>query len=92
MRSVPTSEANAVGIPKLDAVLYGTGYGPAAVTMADGEVLNGHYLLAVAALSMTFDKRSHRKQVAWPVCREVLPRITPYTVREKGHSNRDRCS
>jgi hypothetical protein len=40
---VPLNDAaNAAGIPKLDAVLYGTGYGPATVTMPDGEVLNGH--------------------------------------------------
>jgi hypothetical protein len=40
---VPLNDAaNAAGIPKLDVALYGTGYGPATVTMPDGEVLNGH--------------------------------------------------
>jgi hypothetical protein len=45
---VPMNDAaNAVGIPKLDMVLYGTGSGPATFLMPDGEVLNGHYLLMV---------------------------------------------
>jgi len=39
--------ATAAGIPKLDLTLYGTGYGPAIMTMPDGEVLQGHYRLAV---------------------------------------------
>jgi hypothetical protein len=39
---VPLNDAaNAAGIPKLDVALYGTGYGPATVTMPDGEALNG---------------------------------------------------
>ena len=41
------AEASALGIPKIDATLYGTGYGPVTVTMPSGEVLNGHYRLAV---------------------------------------------
>ena len=45
---VPLNDAaSATGIPKLDVALYGTGYGPAVVTMPDGEVLSGHYRLAV---------------------------------------------
>ena len=43
---VPLNDAaNALGIPRLDATLYGTGYGPVTVTMPNGEVLNGHYRL-----------------------------------------------
>ncbi len=45
---VPLNDtASALGIPKVDATLYGTGYGPVTVTMPDGEVLSGHYRLAV---------------------------------------------
>ncbi len=45
---VPLNDAaTATGVPKLSAVLYGTGYGPVTVTMPDGEVLSGHYRLAV---------------------------------------------
>ena len=45
---VPLNEAaSSAGIPKLDVSLYGMGYGPATVRMPDGEVLNGHYRLAV---------------------------------------------
>jgi hypothetical protein len=45
---VPLNDAaNAAGIPKLDVALYGTGHGPATVTIPDGEVLNGHYRLAI---------------------------------------------
>jgi hypothetical protein len=40
-------QAEQLGIPKLAATLYGTGYGPISVTMPDGEVLSGHYRLAV---------------------------------------------
>ncbi len=39
--------ASAAGVPVLAATLYGTGYGPAVVTMPDGEVLNGHYRLII---------------------------------------------
>lgn len=31
----------------MDMTLYGTGYGPAAVTTPSGEVLNGYYRLAI---------------------------------------------
>ena len=41
-------EARVTGIPKMDVTLYGTGYGPATATMPSGEVLNGHYRLALA--------------------------------------------
>ena len=45
---VPLNDtATATGIPKMDATLYGTGYGPVTVTMPSGEILNGHYRLAV---------------------------------------------
>ena len=45
---VPLNDvATTAGIPKMDVTLYGTGYGPATVTMPNGEVLNGHYRLAV---------------------------------------------
>src|ERR1700681_824204 len=51
---VPAHEAaNAAGIPKISLVLYGTGYGPATVTMPDGDVLNGHYRLAVGGAVAT---------------------------------------
>ena len=43
----------ATGIPKLNVALYGTGYGPATVTMPDGEVLNGHYHLAMGGAVAT---------------------------------------
>lgn len=39
--------AVATGTPRVDLTLYGTGYGPATMTMPDGEVLQGHYRLAV---------------------------------------------
>lgn len=36
---VPINDAAvAAGIPKLETMLYGTGYGPVTVTMGDGEV------------------------------------------------------
>ena len=41
------AEATAIGIPKMDVTLYGTGYGPASATLPSGEVLTGHYRLAV---------------------------------------------
>jgi hypothetical protein len=45
---VPLNDAaTAAGNPKMDMTLYGTGYGPATVTMPSGEILNGHYRLAV---------------------------------------------
>lgn len=45
---VPLNDAAAAaGNPKMDMTLYGTGHGPATVTMPSGEILNGHYRLAV---------------------------------------------
>ena len=47
------------GIPALAATLYGTGYGPATVTMPDGEILNGHYRLIIGgAISNGFASAS----------------------------------
>ena len=40
-------QATALGVPKMDLTLYGTGYGPVTMTMPDGEVLRGHYFLAL---------------------------------------------
>ena len=49
---VPLNEAaNAVGIPKLNTTLTGTGYGPVTVTMPDGEVLSGHWRSAAGGAS-----------------------------------------
>ena len=49
---VPLNDAaNAAGVPKLNATLYGTGFGPTTVTMPDGEVLSGHYRLAIGGVS-----------------------------------------
>ena len=45
--------ATAVGIPRLEVALYGTGYGPATVKMPGGEVLNGHYRLAIGGAVAT---------------------------------------
>ncbi len=39
--------ARTIGVPKVDMELYGTGYGPVTVTMPDGEILTGHYQLAI---------------------------------------------
>jgi hypothetical protein len=51
---VPLNDAaTAVGIPKIDVALYGTGYGPATVTMPDGEILNGHYHLGIGGAVAT---------------------------------------
>jgi len=51
---MPLNEAaNAVGIPKFDMVLYGTGHGPVTVTMPNGEVLTGHYLLMIGGAVAT---------------------------------------
>jgi hypothetical protein len=60
---VPLNDAaNALGVPKLDVALYGTGYGPATVTMPDGEILNGHYHLAVGgAVSSSLGVASGRR-------------------------------
>ncbi len=45
---VPLNDAAvALGVPKMDATLYGTGYGPVTVLMPSGEVLQGHYRLAL---------------------------------------------
>lgn len=45
---VPLNDAaSALGIPRMDVALYGTGYGPAVATMPSGEVLSGHYRLAI---------------------------------------------
>ena len=46
-------QARGAGIPRLDMTLYGTGHGPATVTMRNGEVLNGHYRLAVGGAVST---------------------------------------
>jgi hypothetical protein len=46
-------EARASGIPRMDVSLNGTGYGPATVTMPDGEVLNGHHRLALGGAVTT---------------------------------------
>lgn len=51
---VPLNDvATAAGSPKMDMTLYGTGYGPATVTMPNGEVLNGHYRLAIGGAVTT---------------------------------------
>lgn len=51
---VPLNDAaNAVGIPKMDLQLYGTGHGPVTVTMPDGEVLTGHYRLMLGGAVAT---------------------------------------
>ncbi len=48
---VPLNDAAAAaGNPKMDLTLYGTGYGPAVVTMPNGDVLNGNYRLAVGGV------------------------------------------
>ena len=45
--------ATAAGIPKVDMTLYGVGYGPVTMTMPDGEVLTGHYQLAMGGAVTT---------------------------------------
>lgn len=48
---VPLNDAaQAAGNPRMDLTLYGTGYGPAVVTMPSGDVLNGSYQLAVGGV------------------------------------------
>jgi hypothetical protein len=45
---VPLNDAAVkLGTPKVEATLYGTGYGPVTVTMPNGEVLSGHYRVSV---------------------------------------------
>ena len=45
--------AIALGIPRMEAVLYGTGYGPVTVTMPNGEILTGHHRPAVGGTVTT---------------------------------------
>jgi hypothetical protein len=84
---VPLNDvANAVGIPKLDVALYGTGYGPATVTMPDGEVLNGHYHLAIGgAVSTGFGVASDRKgTVVVSDSSAIVPMQNPFMLQAAG--------
>jgi hypothetical protein len=84
---VPLNDAaTAVGIPKLDVALYGTGYGPATVTMPDGEVLNGHYHLAVGgAVGTSFGVASGRRgTVIVSDSSTVIPMQNPFMLQAAG--------
>ena len=50
---IPIDANDPPGVPRLDMTLYGTGYGPATITMPDGEILRGNYRLAVGGTSTT---------------------------------------
>jgi hypothetical protein len=84
---VPLNDvANAAGIPKLDVALYGTGYGPATVTMPDGEVLNGHYRLAVGgAVATGFATASGPRGTAFATgSSSVVPMQNPFMLQVAG--------
>lgn len=51
---VPLNDAAAAASsPKMDMTFYGTEDGPGTVTMPSGEVLNGHYRLAIGGTVAT---------------------------------------
>jgi hypothetical protein len=86
---VPLNDAaNAAGIPRLDVALYGTGYGPATVTMADGEVLNGHYHLAIGgAVAVGFGTVSGpRGSMVGSSVASMAPMQNPFTLQAIGRA------
>jgi hypothetical protein len=78
--------ATVLGIPKLDVALYGTGYGPATVTMPDGEILNGHYHLAIGgAVSTGFGVASSRRGIVVASdSSNVVPMQNPFMLQAAG--------
>jgi hypothetical protein len=85
---VPMNEAaNALGIPKLDMMLYGTGSGPATFSMPDGEVLSGHYLLMVGgAVSTSFETASGPRGTAFTNgLSSVTPLQNPFVLQAAGN-------
>jgi hypothetical protein len=84
---VPANDAaEAAGIPKIGLVLYGTGYGSATVTMPDGDVLNGHYRLAVGgAVATGFGITSGPRGTAFASSSSgVTPMQNPFTLQAAG--------
>ena len=88
---VPLNDAaNAAGIPKLEVALYGTGYGPATVRMPDGEVLNGHYRLAIGgAVATGFATASGPRGTAFASgSASVVPMQNPFMLQVAGKGGR----
>ena len=84
---VPLNDAaRATGIPKIDLELYGTGYGPAVITMADGEILKGNYRLAVGgAVSTGFATvNGPRGTSVASGSSSAIPMQNPFTVQAIG--------
>ena len=79
--------ATAVGIPRLDLTLYGTGYGPAVMTMPDGEVLQGHYRLAIGgAISSGYATAVVPRGVATiSATSTTTPMQNPFTLQATGN-------
>ena len=85
---VPLNDvASASGIPTLSMSLYGTGYGPATVTMPNGEVLTGNYRLAVGgAVSTGFATVSGPRGTAFGSGTSAnIPMQNPFTVQAVGN-------
>ena len=85
---VPLNDAaNATGVPRIDIALYGTGYGPATVTMPDGEVLNGHYHLAIGgAFATGFGTASGvRGAAVVSGSSSVIPMQNPFMLQATGN-------
>jgi hypothetical protein len=84
---VPLNDtANVTGIPKLGLSLYGTGHGPATVTMPDGEILNGHYRLAVGgAVASGFGTASGPRGTTFVSgSSSVVPNQNPFMLQATG--------
>ena len=85
---VPLNDAaNAAGVPKLNATLYGTGYGPATITMPDGEILSGHYRLAIGgASSVGYATASGSGGTEFvSSSASVIPMQSPFTLQATGN-------
>jgi hypothetical protein len=81
---VPLNDvAAAAGNPKMDMTLYGTGYGPATVTMPSGEILNGHYRLAVGGAVTTTAYTQRGSAVATGTAVST-PMNNPFTLQAGG--------
>ena len=84
---VPLNDAAAAtGIPKMDMTLYGTGYGPATVTMPSGEVLNGHYRLAIGGVVTTGTATAYTARTSAIATGSAVstPMNNPFTVQAAG--------
>lgn len=84
---VPMNDAaNAAGTPTLSMELYGVGYGPATFTMPGGEVLNGHYHLAIGgSVSTGFATVSGRRGTAFASDSSIsTPMQNPFMLQAAG--------